>query len=109
MDIKKILEKEKKNYNKIYLYIDAEQEICHTYELSAYLLYKVFDSLEILEETDKYLETTFFFNKVPLEKIVERFADSNTTVGDRYIKIVLDDPNRCMQWRAEFEKLKKLQ
>lgn len=109
MDIKKILETEKKNYNKIYLYIDTEQEICRAYELSAYLLYKVSDSLEILKGTDKYLETTFFFTKVPLEKIVERFTDPNTTVGDRYIKIVLDGPNRCMQWRAEFEKLKKLQ
>lgn len=109
MDFKKMFEKEKKNYNKIYLYVDAEQEMCRAYEFSAYLLTRMFESLEMQEETKRELRNILFITRIPLEAVVERFSDPNTTVGDRYIKVVLDDPSRCIQWKAEFVELKKQQ
>lgn len=109
MDFKRMFEKEKKNYNRIFLYVDSEQEMCRAYEFSAYLLTRMFDSLEMQEETKRELGTILFVTRIPLETIVKQFTGPNTTVGDRFIKVILDDPSRCVQWKAEFSELKKQQ
>ena len=107
MVLKKILEKERHNSYKIYLYINEEDSSCYSYEFSAYLLTRLLNTK--LEETKKKLGTAFFYTQLSLQAEVERLSGPNTMVGDELITVVLDDPIRCFQWKLEFDNLKNAQ
>lgn len=109
MDWKKMFERENKNYNKIYLYLDSEKDLYNAYEFSAYMLQRLFDTLELDEEVKRELVTILYVVQLSPQFVIEQFPDDNVTVGDRFIKIVIDDPSRCIQWKAEFAELKKQQ
>lgn len=106
---KDMFEIEKHNFDKIYLYIDAENNLCYSYEFSAYLLTRLLNTLKLEENIEKELKTVSFFTQLSIQLAVDRFFGSNTTVGDDCITVVLDDPNCCMQWKLEFDDLKEKQ
>lgn len=109
MTHQKILEREERNYNKIYLYIEAENDQCRAYDFSAYLITNLFEAqkLELREEAD--LETIIYTLQLPLQLVVEQFDDNYTQVGEQFIKITIDNLSRCIQWKLEFEELKMVQ
>ena len=106
MDWKRMFERENKNYNKIYLYLDSEKEVYNAYEFSAYILKRLFDTLELNEEVKQELGTILYVVQFSPEFVVDRFFSDNVTVGNKYIKVVIDDPSRCIQWKADFKELK---
>lgn len=109
MDIQQILALEKRNTHKIYLYIDLENNLFIAYDFSAYLLTKLFDTLELkilkLKVSDK--EVVIYVTGIPDRLVVNTFTGHNTTIGEQYIKVVLDDITNCTRWRAEFDERKK--
>lgn len=112
MDIQEMLERENKNYNKIYLYADADTEdeehfSYNAYEFSAYLLTKKFDTLELGREVEPATGAIVYVVRLSLEFVVEHFFGSDTTVCDLYIRVMLDNPARCIQWKADFKEFKK--
>lgn len=109
MDWGKMLERENKNYNKIYLYMNSEKDLCNAYELSAYMLTRLFNTLELDEEVNRELVTILYVVRLSLQFVIDQFSGDNVTVGDNFIKVVIDDPSRCIQWKAEFAELKKQQ
>ena len=108
MDWEKMIEREKRNTHKLYLYADLEKDIYYAYEFSAYLLARLFDSLELEEDVHSEVPAILYVVRIPPEFIVRQFSDSNTTVGDNFVKVVLDDPERCAGWKEEFENMKIL-
>lgn len=104
MKLKGVLQKEKKNFNKIYLYIDTENNLCYAYEFSAYLLTRLLGSLELKERTES--GTIVFSTQLPIQSVVNCFSGPNTSVGDDFIRIDIDEPRNCIQWKAEFNELK---
>lgn len=106
MDAQRINRIEKSNRNMIYLYIDVENETCVAYEFSAFLLTRVFNTLKLEEEKIPVVGAIFFKTKLPLKSITDHFKGNNITVGDEYIRIVLDDEPRCPAWRNIFDELK---
>lgn len=109
MDWEKMFERENKNCNRIYLYMDSERDLCNAYELSAYILTRLFDTLELDEEVKRELVTILYVVQLPPQFVMDHFSSDSITVGDKFIKVVIDDPNRCIQWKAEFSELKKQQ
>ena len=109
MTQQKILEIVEINYNKIYIYIDAENDQSRDYDFSAYLITNLFEAqkLELREEAD--LETIIYTLQLPLQLVVEQFDDNYTQVGEQFIKITIDNLSRCIQWKLEFEELKMVQ
>lgn len=107
MVLKEIVEKEKLNCYKIYLYIDVENNLCYSYEFSAYLLTRLLNIK--MEESKQKLGTALFFTQLSIQSVVEWFSGPNTMVSDDLITVVLDDPNRCLQWKLEFDDLKAKQ
>lgn len=104
MNLKKMLEQEKDNFNKIYLYIDAETSLCYAYEFSAYLLTRLLDSLELKEGIES--EMLVFSAQLPIQSVVKQFSGENTAIGDDFVRIIVDEPRNCIQWKAEFNELK---
>lgn len=104
MNLKEVLEKEKKNFNKIYLYIDTENNLCYAYEFSAYMLTRLLDSLELKEKTES--GTIVFSTQLPIQSVVKCFSGPNTSVGDDFVRIDVDEPQNCIQWKSEFKELK---
>ena len=104
MSLKEVLENEKKNFNKIYLYIDTENSLCYAYEFSAYLLTKLLDSLELKKKTES--GTIVFSVGLSVQSVVNQFSGENTAVGDEFVRITVDEPRNCIQWKAEFNELK---
>lgn len=104
MDLKEVLEKERKNFNKIYLYIDTENNLCYAYEFSAYLLTRLLESLELKEKAES--GTIIFFTQLPILSVVKCFSGPNTSVGDDFVRIDIDELQNCIQWKAEFDELK---
>lgn len=107
MDIKKMLERENKNYNKIYLYADMERDLYNAYEFSAYLLTRKFDMLELQGEFKPETGTVLYIIRLTPEFVMEQFFSSDTTVSDSYIKVILDEQKHCIQWKADFKEFKK--
>lgn len=107
MDFKRMFKKENNNYNKIYLYLDTEKKLYSAYEFSAYMLTRMFDTQKLSEEVRQDMNTILYVVRLTPPFVVEQFSGNNITVGDRFIKVVLDDPSRCIQWKAEFSELKK--
>lgn len=109
MDIQQILTLENKNTHKIYLYIDLENDLFIAYDFSAYLLTKLFDTLELkilkLKVSDK--EVAIYVTGIPDRLVVNTFTGHNTTIGEQYIKVILDDIVTCTRWRVEFNERKK--
>lgn len=109
MDWEKMFERENENYNKIYLYMNSEKDLCNAYELSAYMLTRLFDTLELDEEVKRELVTILYVVRLSPQFVIDQFPGDNVTVGDEFIKVVIDDPSRCSRWKAEFAELKKQQ
>lgn len=103
-----MLERENKNSNKIYLYAysDAGDFLYNAYEFSAYLLTKLFDTLELKKEVKPESGITLYVVHLTPEFVVEQFLGPNATVGDLFIKVVLDSPALCIRWKGEFKELK---
>lgn len=106
---KEILEREKKNYNKIYLYIDAESNLCYAYDFSACIVTKLFDVQNTGIKEVSGIETPVYTLQLPLQFVVEQFDNFNTLVDDQFIKVIIKQLSRCIQWRVEFEELKMQQ
>ncbi|WFE84399.1 hypothetical protein [Parabacteroides chongii] len=108
MDIQQILALENKNTHKIYLYIDLVNNLFIAYEFSAYLLTKLFDTLELkAQKLTTSEEEVVYTTRIPDRLAVKTFTGHNTTVSEQYIKVVLDDIIACTRWRVEFNKRKK--
>lgn len=101
---KEILDREEKNYNKIYLYVDAENELCHAYNFSAYQIRRLFEAqmLEMKELHQKGI--VHFIVKFPLQFMSE-FDDDFVRVSDQFIEVTMDNLPRCFKWKMEFEAL----
>lgn len=107
MVLKQILAKEKQNFYKIYLYINEENNLCYSYEFSAYLLSQLLNTK--LEETRKKLGATFYYTQLSIQAVVDQLSGPNTMVGDDVITVVLDNTTHCLQWKLEFDNLKNTQ
>lgn len=104
MNLKEVLENEKKNFNKIYLYIDTENSLCYAYEFSAYMLTRLLDSLELKEKVE-YGRNVFSVG-LSVQSVVNQFSGENTVVGDEFVRITVVELHNCIQWKAEFNELK---
>lgn len=107
MVLRKILAKEKRNSSNIYLYINEENNLCYSYEFSAYMLSRLLNTK--LEENKKRLGTTFFYTQLSIQTVVEELSGPNTLVGDDLITVILDNPICCLLWKIEFDDLKNTQ
>lgn len=107
-NIKVIIEREHNNFNKIYLYLNSELGQCYAYEFSAYLLARLFPMLEFKEIRDEGCSRTVSAC-VPLQFVVNQFSDSNVTVGDEFIRVIIDDLKLCSQWKADFNEMRRLE
>lgn len=105
MDLERMIEKENTNRNRIFLYM-ADDGFCLTYEFSAYLLTRLFDTLKLEEEKFPQAGAILYVARVSAGLVVEQFSGTETTVGNNYIKVILDNEPRCAQWRKEFDELK---
>ena len=109
MDMKKMFERENKNCSRIYLYADLEKGVYYAYEFSAYILTKKFDMPELKEEVNPEIGTILYVLELSPEFVVEQFHGPNITVGDAFTKVILDEPDHCIQWKADFNELKMQQ
>lgn len=105
MDLHVIYKKESENNNNIYMYVEKE-DICCAYGFSAYLLTRLFGALKLKEEKKSELGTIVFVTQLSIQFVVDNLSGPNTSVGDDFIRVIIDNPSRCIQWRAEFEELK---
>lgn len=101
MVMKNILAKEKHNLSNIYLYINEENNLCYSYDFSAYMLIKLLNT----ELKKGKMKNTFFYN-LSIQEVIERFSGLETKVGDDRITVTMDNLPRCFQWKSEFSALK---
>lgn len=109
MDIKKIIELEKSNPNKIYLYRNTEEGYCKAYEFSAYLATKFLSSLKLEEEPVLEVYDMLFTVKTNTQFILDHFSSFGIEEIDDCIQISLYDLTHSIKWRNEFNKLKEQQ
>lgn len=103
---KGIIERENKNYNKIYLYLNSELKEYVAYEFSAYLLVQMFQMLELKEAADE--EGGVIVSVcVSLPFVIEQFSGLNVMVSDKFVRVTIDELKLCLQWKADFLELKK--
>lgn len=107
MDLQKILEKESKNSHNIYMYVDMENDRCIAYEFSAYLLTRLFKALKLAEGVIPGTGIYFYVTRLPLRFIVDHFDGHNTSIGEEYIKVVLNNKKNCSKRRTEFDRKKR--
>ncbi|UVQ47470.1 hypothetical protein NXY11_04280 [Parabacteroides faecis] len=52
-------------------------------------------------------ERVIYTTRISDQLVANTFTGHNTTIGEQYIKVVLDDIITCTRWRVEFNKQKK--
>lgn len=105
--LKEIIEKESKNYNKIYLYLNSELKQYSAYEFSAYLLVRMFHMLELKGITDEEGDRVVSVS-VPVSFVIEQFSGLNVMVSDKFVRVSIDELKLCLQWKADFNELKRM-
>lgn len=101
-----ILEREKGNYNKVYLYIDTENDLCYAYDFSAYLVTKLFETQKLETKEEVWMETVVYTLQLPLQFVADQFDAPHTLIDAQFIKFIIDRLPHCIQWKFEFEELK---
>lgn len=109
MDIKRKIEIEKNNPNRIYFYKDMEAGCCKAYEYSAYLAHKLVSFLKLEEEPSMEVNDVLFTVKADSQFILHHFSSFGVEESGDCIEISLYDQTHSVKWRNEFNHLKEEQ
>lgn len=109
MDIKRIIEIEKDNQNRVYLYRGMEEGYCKAYEFSAYLVTKFAGFLKLEEEPMLEVKDFLYTVKAAPQFIMDRFSGFGVEESDGCIQFSLYDLTHSAKWRHEFDLLKEQQ
>lgn len=107
MDLALILEHEKNNNGCIYFYAENE-DFFKCYELSAYLLTRIYPFISLQREKPQALNNEIVFAVFGADFCREHLSGNNVEVGDEGIKVCIDhcSENECNNWIEEFKKMR---
>lgn len=105
MNIKEIADLEKSNRNYIYFFATEDEDFI-AYELSAFLLARLYPSIQLEWKDFHIANGPLLIARFSLNFCKDNFCNGNTLVGNDWVRVELEDVMSCESWINEFKNLR---